>query len=196
MKGAILAILAGGEGSRMGVPKASLRLRNRPILEYLLDRFGWPGPVWLITAPGREHPPGCALFDRELIDPVAGLGPLRGILTALDHADAGEVVIATVDMPEVTTASLQWFRDALHDRTEALAIVCRRQEGAEERVEPFPIALRPAAAPIIRRRLETGRRSVRGLIEEPGFMALPCPDWPARMWLNLNEPADLKDLEQ
>ena len=33
-----LAILAGGAGSRMGMPKAELRIGGRPILEHLLDR--------------------------------------------------------------------------------------------------------------------------------------------------------------
>ena len=48
-----LAILAGGEGSRMGMPKAHLTLAGVPILDYLLDHFGWPGRTMLITAPGR-----------------------------------------------------------------------------------------------------------------------------------------------
>ena len=42
-----LAILAGGAGSRMGMPKGQLILNGRPILEYLLDHLDWPGaPCW------------------------------------------------------------------------------------------------------------------------------------------------------
>src|SRR5438552_17571218 len=78
------AILAGGEGSRMGKPKALLEINGRPILAYLLEQFAWPGPTLLVTAPGREKPPGHELFSREVVDPVAGEGPLRGILTALE----------------------------------------------------------------------------------------------------------------
>ena len=59
-----LAILAGGEGSRMGQPKAELRIGARPILSYLLDRFLWAGPTILVTAPGRKRPPGATGFDR------------------------------------------------------------------------------------------------------------------------------------
>src|SRR5581483_11371389 len=80
-----LAILAGGRGSRMGRPKALLEIRGKPILTYLLDRLAWNGPKWLITAPGMQQPPGAQAFDRELVDPEEGAGPLRGVLTALEH---------------------------------------------------------------------------------------------------------------
>ena len=53
-----LAVLAGGEGSRMGLPKAELAIQDKPLLTFLLDRLKWPGPTLLVTAPGREHPPG------------------------------------------------------------------------------------------------------------------------------------------
>ncbi|MDB5911273.1 MAG: hypothetical protein JWP34_5390, partial [Massilia sp.] len=77
-----LAILAGGEGSRMGKAKGLLRVGpepGQPILGYLLNRLAWRGPTMLVTAPGRDHPPGWEQFDRELIDPEAGGGPLRGV---------------------------------------------------------------------------------------------------------------------
>jgi molybdopterin-guanine dinucleotide biosynthesis protein A len=70
-----LAVLAGGEGRRMGGPKGVLALDGRPILERLLDRLDWPGPTLLVTAPGREHPPGWRRFTNEVTDPVAGEGP-------------------------------------------------------------------------------------------------------------------------
>src|SRR3954467_6767125 len=88
-----LVILAGGAGSRMGKPKGGLLIDDRPILEYLLDRFRWPGPTLLVTAPGREHPPGCQRFDLEAVDPVSDAGPLRGILTALENATTDQVVV-------------------------------------------------------------------------------------------------------
>src|SRR5436305_504355 len=96
-----LALLAGGESSRMGRPKANIQLRGRPILEYLLDQFVWPGPTLLVTAPGHEKPPGWERFDREVSDPVAGSGPLRGVMTALESISTPLVAIVTVDMPGI-----------------------------------------------------------------------------------------------
>ena len=39
----------------------------------------------LVTAPGFERPPGFERFGREVVDPIAGIGPLRGVLTAIEH---------------------------------------------------------------------------------------------------------------
>src|SRR3954467_7419583 len=100
-----LAVLAGGAGSRMGGPKAWLEVGGRPILEHLLDRFAWPGPTLLVTAPGLERPPGHERFTIEATDSVPGGGPLQGILTALRALRAPlpsrSVVVTTVDMPRV-----------------------------------------------------------------------------------------------
>ena len=76
--------------------------------DYLLDRLAWPGPLWLITGPGREHPAGWQRFDREMVKSVAGLGPLRGVLTALEHLDGPELIVTTIDMPAITAAALRW----------------------------------------------------------------------------------------
>src|SRR5688572_21426156 len=123
MNGVTLAILAGGEGSRMGMPKAELCLGGRPILKYLLDRMAWDGPTMLVTAPGRERPTGHELFGREFVDPVAGLGPLRGVMTALEQAETDVVIVATVDMPGVGGEQLRWLVKELLRRPEALAVV-------------------------------------------------------------------------
>jgi molybdopterin-guanine dinucleotide biosynthesis protein A len=191
-----LAILAGGEGSRIGTPKALLRIQNRPILDYLIDRIAWPGPLWLITAPGREHPPGWERFNRELVDPVAGLGPLRGVLTALEHLDRPELIITTVDMPAMTAGALGWMVEQLHTRPEILGMMCRRDCANGPQIEPFPLALRRTGEPVIRQRLERGRLSVQRLLEALSFTAIsPPPDWPSDLWLNLNTPADLQALD-
>jgi molybdopterin-guanine dinucleotide biosynthesis protein A len=40
--------------------------------------------------------------------------------------------------------------------------------------------------------LAAQRRSVHGLLREPGFSTIEVPaDWPERTWTNLNHPADL-----
>jgi len=186
-----LAILAGGAGSRMGMPKAELRIGGRPILEHLLDRVAWDGPRILVTAPGRERPTGHELFDREVIDPVAGQGPLRGVLTALEHAATDVVVVATVDMPGVGNAQLRWLVEALWRRPDLLGVMARRGED----VEPFPCAVRRVAQAAIARELAEKRLSVRRLCERSGFLTLHAPDeWGEEVWRNLNFPDDLAGL--
>jgi molybdopterin-guanine dinucleotide biosynthesis protein A len=184
-----LAILAGGEGSRMGMPKGELRVGDEPILAYLLRRIAWDGPTMLVTAPGRQRPAGHELFSREVVDPVAGQGPLRGVLTALENATTPRVVVSTVDMPNVRGSELRWLAAQLDDAPNVNGVMLRR--GME--TEPFPAVYRAAAAGAVRARVEADRLSVRALADHEGFGTLPAPrDWEEReVWTNLNRPEDL-----
>lgn len=177
-----LAVLAGGEGSRMGRPKALLDVNGQPILAWLLDRFRWPGPTLLVTAPGREHPPAAQRFDREVPDEIAGEGPLRGVLTALDASRTDLLLVTTVDMPNVGPEQARWLLDQLggHD-----GVMCRRGD----RVEPFPLVLRRATRDAIREMMNTGERSVRSLSRST--CAVVSPTWSDDAWTNLNYPDDL-----
>ena len=182
-----LAILAGGEGSRMGKPKGELVLRGRPMLEYLLERFDWPGPTMLVTAPGRAHPPGWEKFSREVVDPVSGQGPLRGILTALENATTEIVVVTPVDMPFVERTHLEWMVDQLGD---SLGVMSSH----EDQVEPFPSAFSTNAIDVIREHLERNGR-VFQLTKLDRFKCVAAPsDWTPKLWTNLNTPSDLHDL--
>jgi molybdopterin-guanine dinucleotide biosynthesis protein A len=179
----------------MGRPKSHLTLAGRPVLHYLHRRFAWPGPTLLITAPGNQHPPGHDLFDAEATDPVPDEGPLRGVLTALEHATTPVVAVTTVDMPGVTAAQFRW----LSERLQGLAVMCSCGTVDEKgRVEPFPSVFDVARAKeVVSRRLARGQRSVQALRDEPGVSVFPAPAaWPAEVWANLNHPADLDAFEQ
>lgn len=180
-----LAILAGGRGTRMGQAKSGLTLNNKPILGHLFERLAWPGPTLLITAPGNENPPGSDLFTRELTDPVADQGPLRGVLTAIDGAATEVLAIVTVDMPNVEARHLQWLMEQLAD---AEAVMCRRQS----QIEPFPLVIKRGVRHSIAQRLADGNRSVHALSEDRATR-LVDPDWSAEVWTNLNRPQDLAD---
>jgi molybdopterin-guanine dinucleotide biosynthesis protein A len=182
-----LAVLAGGAGARMGGAKALLRVGGRPILEDLFDRFAWPGPTLLVTAPGRERPPGGERFGREVVDAQAGLGPLRGVLTALDHVATPLLVVTALDMPGLGRPQAEWLAARLHEAPDARGVMIRR---GVEQLEPLPLALRASARSAVQGRLAAGRRSVRGLASEAGFAVVTAPDWPAGAWANLNTPAD------
>ena len=184
-----IAILAGGEGSRMGRPKGELRIGDVPILAYLHERLRPCGRMILITAPGREHPQGTEKFDAEFADPVAGLGPIRGVLTALENSASDIVVITSVDMPLVSAEQIEWLADELSRRPEKLGMLLAR--GAQ--VEPFPSIFRTSAATVLRERMEAKRLSVRALLEDERFALVDAPSqWDERVWTNLNTLADFE----
>lgn len=175
----------------MGRPKALLRVNDRPILTYLLQRFPWKGPKWLITAPAKENPPGADEFDRELVDPQAGIGPLRGILTALESLETAFLIVTTVDMPLLEADHLRYLIQRLSENRPAVGLMYE----LDSTPQPFPLALRKEAFQPVLASLQTGRRSVHGLLAEPRFFTVPVPEeWDDRMWLNLNKPVDFEKL--
>jgi molybdopterin-guanine dinucleotide biosynthesis protein A len=202
-----LAVLAGGIGSRMGTPKANLVIQDQPILQWILDRIRWPGPTLLVTAPGVTHPPGWQRFDRHAIDPVSGQGPLRGILTAIEHCSTDKIAVTTVDMPGVSIEMLWDLVRAMDDRNvpsnAALqhapidAIMYERTLGGRRQVEPFPSVYRSQARQFIQTRLDAGLMSVHSLCDDPRYATIPAPVDPApHCWANLNTPKDFSEFEK
>jgi molybdopterin-guanine dinucleotide biosynthesis protein A len=191
-----LAVLAGGQSTRMGRNKAEITIGGRLILEHLLAEVAWPGPTLLVTAPGREHPPGWQRFDREVQDPVAGVGPLRGVMTALESANTDTVVVITVDMPNVRAHHLQSLLGILMARSKIAGVMRSRVMDGREQVEPFPSAYRVAMAkPLVADRLASGARSVYGLSEAEAVVIAPTfDDWSDDVWLNLNRPEDVGEV--
>ena len=192
-----LAILAGGAGSRMGKPKSLLTIADRPILPYLLDRFAWPGPTLLVTAPGNEHPPGHERFAREVTDPVPGEGPLRGLLTALEACDTPMLALTTVDMPLVSATHLHFLINSLDTISNCFGLMLRREVEGKSQIEPFPSVYRAQAYNAVAENKTAGTRALHALIQQPGFSVSDAPrDWPPDTWLNLNHPQDLADFSK
>lgn len=193
MSEATLAVLAGGAGRRMGRPKGLLSLDGQPIVERLFDRLAWTGPTILVTAPGRERPPGWRRFDREVVDPVDGQGPLRGLLTAMQAARTPEIVVVAMDMPGLTSAPLLWLIERLLHNPHAAAVMVERLTIRGPRVEPLPMALRTdQALPLVEGKLTAGELALSRLAEDPRVIVEQCPlDWPDLFWTNLNHPNDI-----
>src|SRR5436190_3291564 len=158
-----LAILAGGMGRRMGGPKAWLRIEGKSILAWLHAKLRWPGPTMLVGSPSTANPPDADLFDQAVIDPVDDLGPLRGVLTALEHARTGAIVAMPIDMPFVEPLQLMWIARELAARPACRGTMCSRDHEGHAQIEPFPSAFRSEAAEPIAKRLSENRRSLHGL---------------------------------
>lgn len=193
MRDVTLTILAGGQSSRMGAPKAEIELGGKPILQHLLDRWNWTGPTMLVTAPQAGAPRAAERFDQHVRDPVTGSGPLQGVLTALHNATTPLVVVAAIDMPNFGAEQLKYLADQLERRSEILGLLLARKTDATRQIEPLPSCYRRSAAATIEAQLARQRRAVRSLLDCPGFVAIDAPgDWAAEVWINLNHPEDLR----
>jgi len=183
-----LSVLAGGAGSRMGVPKSQLRIQDKPILRWLIEQWTWEGPTLLVTAPGREHPPGSDAFDREVVDPIANQGPLRGVLTALEAANTEIILVTTCDMPLIRREHLDWMVQQFESDLQAPALFLKRGNA----MEPFPCVFRKSADILLRQRLSCDDHSMHALAKLPRMSVVQAPaTWTPNTWTNLNRPQDL-----
>lgn len=96
-------LLAAGEGSRFGQPKALVELNGRTLAERGADllRSGGADPVLIVTGAAPVRLPGTRTVDNP--DWRTGMGSsLRAALHALtDTRDVGAVVVALADQPLV-----------------------------------------------------------------------------------------------
>lgn len=186
-----LAVIAGGQGRRMGGPKHGLHIHGEPALRFIARRLRWPGPTILVLAERQAQPEGAGEFQRVIHDNGVGEGPLRALASALEAGRSPALITVPVDMPCVNRAALEWLIKAIEQRPEARGILLSRGEGV---IEPFPAIFRAAAAPALRSMLRQGRLAIRDLSTHADFKAVPAPEeWPESTWLNLNEPRDLPD---
>lgn len=160
------AILAGGEGRRLGGGKPQRILLGRTLLEHARGLLEPLCQEILVLGPGG------------LPDAEPGLGPLGGLLTALESARFPRVLAVTVDMPAVAPEVLR----ALAER-EGEAVWCG---------EPFPALYAVSLAPRLRVFLQESRRAfafIRSL--EPVALEVPAEHRPG-LDCNVNTPEDLE----
>ena len=185
-------VLAGGEGRRLGGPKAWLDWRGSPLLLHVLERLsGLADRPPLVAAPhGMELPPGSY---HRVDDAVPGAGPLGGLAAGLSSlgeiAPRGRVAVAACDAPFVDPRLFRFLVALAPDAD----VVLPEYAG---RLHPLAAVWRPGAARACRRALDRGERRVLAALDELDHVIvateeLPTDLDPSRALLNLNDRSDL-----
>jgi len=189
----MVAVLAGGRGSRIGGSKAVLPLAGRPLLAYPLAAAAQAGlPAVVVAKPGTQLPPlGEAVLLRE---PELPIHPLLGALTAIDHAARSEgssaVILTSCDMPFLTGPLLAWLAGLGGSAVASLA----------GRAQPLLSRLQDVDREALRESLE-GESSLTRAIEALGptvlgEAALAQFGDPLRICFSVNDPEDLATAER
>ena len=164
----IVAVLAGGRGTRMGGAKAMAPFRGAPLVMAPLAAAREAGLEAVVVAkPDTELPDVPVWREAEALS-----HPLAGLVTALEH---GPVVAVACDQPFVTAALLRALAD--HDGPAIAA------EG-----EPFPGRYEPDQLPVLREAL-AAEASLRRTLERLHPHVLGAP---AELLRSINRPQDLE----
>jgi len=149
-------VLAGGQGRRMGgVDKGLKLLRDRPLVQWVLERLGPQVQEVLLNANqnlGAYSAFGC----RVVPDAIAGFaGPLAGLQSGLTAAQHELVVTVPCDSPFLPTDLVARLEDALV-RTDADLAVAKTGN------QPHPVfcLCRRTLLPHLTAFLESGGRKI------------------------------------
>jgi len=132
---ALVAVLAGGRGRRLGGAKPVAELEGMPLVEWPLEAAREAGLEAVVVAKASTPLPPLAV--PVWIEPDEPTHPLAGLVFALEQADGRPVVAVACDMP--------------HVGPELLARLAAADGIAAARLDhPFPGRYEPSALPVLR----------------------------------------------
>lgn len=178
-------VLVGGKSRRFGRDKLR-EIVNPTAREWLVDRpiaalrevFG--PRVHLV---GECDPAIVSRADASLHDPYQGVGPLGGILAALESTRGG-VFVLSGDLVSITPLVIRQVLDAsLAAQPHVLAVLA-----SSDRIEPCIGVYTPGARPYLAQSLAAGRRALIDAIPRECLLLVPVDPAVTR---NVNRPGDL-----
>ncbi|MDA8175263.1 MAG: molybdenum cofactor guanylyltransferase [Nitrospiraceae bacterium] len=191
------AILAGGENTRIGRPKALLEIGGKPMIQRTLDLLGGR---FMRVAVSTNSPEEYFRFGAPLVGDVYNVRcPMSGIFSALYWSGAEEAFITACDMPFISPAVM----DMLIARYTELKREKGRRRGAlvprwNGLPEPLLAIYSSECLPAMEAHILSGRTGIPELLEEVGAAYLDeveirkvDPD--GASFFNVNTPQDIQN---
>jgi molybdopterin-guanine dinucleotide biosynthesis protein A len=181
-----IAILAGGEGSRIGGKKPSVELSAMSLLERAVEKAArWSDEVRLVVrSPKQLSFPGLP----QLVDVPNIEGPLGGLAAGLNWANVvGAELLMTIpcDMPFLPDDLARRLVDSLGSSPAAIA-------ASNDRLHPVCGLWRSDLNRLVEGYASTGKRSLKGFAQHVGFVQVDWIAEPVDPFFNINTPTDLQ----
>ena len=176
-------VLAGGRGTRMGAPKASLPFEGSTLVQHAVGMVTDAGCAPVVVAVRADTPlPALAAGVQLVVDPPGDRGPLAAVERALEATPQGtDVIVLACDLPN---AGLVVKRLLQVERGVAAAAY-----DGQGRAQPMCCRVpRDAALVVVGAALRAGRRRMGSLLEGLELVAVVATD---DELANLNSPEDL-----
>lgn len=178
-------VLAGGKSRRMGNDKASLTQNGETQLSIAVNLLrSHTGRVFVSTSREQANDPLRQRFDR-IVDSHEDLGPVAGILSAMDAHPTVAWLVLACDLPAVDDATISFLLQHASADTHATAYRSER-DGLPE---PLCALYRPSARKIINQFVLDGCHCPRKMLINSPAQLLTQPS-PGALH-NINSPEDL-----
>jgi molybdopterin-guanine dinucleotide biosynthesis protein A len=184
-------VLAGGAGSRMGgVDKGLLRLRARPLIEWVIERLSPQVSEVLVSGGAAYAQLGLRLVDDATAEADGSrAGPLAGLQAGLAAASHDLVATVPCDAPFVAPDLVARLLHALEGARADVAVAC-----VGGRVQPVFCLVRRKARSALDHYLDAGGRRAGGWYAEIRSVQVPFDDEP-EAFRNVNTPDELRALQ-
>jgi molybdopterin-guanine dinucleotide biosynthesis protein A len=183
-------VLVGGRSKRFGQDKALLEIEGKPMaLRAAAALQPVTATVTLVGSPEKYTRLGL----RVISDPSEDVGPLAGLLAALEDTLHAWNLVTACDMPFLRSEFLAFLvQQAQQRRADVLLPL-----GPEGLPEPLCAAYSRGCRHEIRRQVERGTRKVTRAFENLRVEEVPANDYArfdpdGRLFTNLNRVADLE----
>lgn len=182
-------ILAGGKSSRMGFDKSLMILDKGKLIDKTLLKLEEIFDDIIISTNSLEKKLEFK-YDNIVVDKIPDIGPLGGIITALENSKSQNLFIIPCDMPLI---DFDYTRYLMTQMANYEMILSERNNN----LEPFPGFYSKAIIPIIEEMLKQNRRSMTSLVSLAKSKIVPEQTWKAlnyreEMFINLNTVDDVK----
>ena len=180
------AVLAGGRSTRMGKDKAFLEVDGEPLLARQLRLLDQAGASELLIS-GREGVDYSAFGVKVIYDALPGVGPLAGLVSALQSASFPLVLVLAVDLPAMTLAMLSMILGACTEGRGCVPVEAHR-------LQPLAAAYPRELSLLANAHLEDGQRSLQALVGAGvagGLLQLlQLAPADSALFINWNQPSD------
>jgi molybdopterin-guanine dinucleotide biosynthesis protein A len=180
------AILVGGKSTRFGSDKVFLQLGNQNVTALLYQRLS--SLFHTVQVVAAIHKPLPLQNVNILYDRTPGLGPLGGLLTALENTQDDYTFILPCDLPFIQTEMIDLLWQNRNDAD--VIIPCHGNK-----TEPLSAFYHKRCIPFIKQSLREGKRNMRSFymdlkIQKVDFEPHFRKEEIQRMFTNINFPSD------
>ena len=186
------AVLAGGHSSRFGSNKALFAPDGETLISKAADLLH---PLVREVLVSHANAEAYAFLGLDIVEDLhPDCGPLGGLEALLDRCATSWLLILTCDMPYVDSEALrtmirhaQQSEGGICQESLPRAFAWQRSDGS---VSPFPLLIERSALSVVRSRMSSDHRSMKGLLGALDTYYILAPF--DRLLSNVNRPEDWK----
>lgn len=186
------AVLAGGHSSRFGSNKALFAPDGETLISKAADLLH-PLVREVLVSASHANAEAYAFLGLDIVEDLhPDCGPLGGLEALLDRCTTPWLLILTCDMPYVNSEALrtmirhaQQSEGGICQESLPRAFAWQRSDGS---VSPFPLLIERSALSVVRSRMSSDHRSMKGLLGALDTYYILAPS--DRLLSNINRPED------